>query len=479
LDAPKGTRFFKVLLASPLKSEGTADVRVRTTFTHTLTPLPAEIAQEQPQLVLYKGNLYAYAAYPSDKQVLQIKLATAHIESYTKHKTSSVHEDTVSYGPLENVAALSVSDISVHFENNSPFATMRTMERDIEVSQWGNIAIEEKYLIEHTGARLKGSFSRYDYQRNPNQQSQASFRYITAVLPPTARDIYYRDQIGNVSTSHVREDDNAIIMQVLPRFPLFGGWKTDFYMGYNVPAWQYLSKEDGISFTYVLNVTFGSPFPQVSVDSAVVRVILPEGASNIQWSTPFDIDEEASSTVISYLDTSGRPALLLKKANVVHHHNDYFQVSYRFPAVYMLREPVFLMLAFAAFFAASMAYMRVELSISERVSKAGASSRSGRVGDLINRVVDAYPRLNSVFRSRNDDAITAADKDFQDIQSTLSEIAKEPSLASKANGIEAKLIKFRGLAKKAVKAKDATEARAKLDAQSQELDELVSALSSS
>jgi len=346
----------------------------------------------------------------------------------------------------------------------------------------GNIAIEERYVIEHTGARLKGSFSRYDYQRNPNQQAQSSFRFITAVLPPTARDIYYRDQIGNVSTSHIREDDNNIIMQVLPRFPLFGGWKTDFYMGYNVPAWQYLSKENGISFTYLLNATFGSPFPQVSVDQAVVRVILPEGASNVEWSTPFDIDEESAGTVISYLDTTGRPVLVLKKSNVVHHHNDYFQVSYRFPPIYMLREPVFLMLAFAAFFAASMAYMRVELSISERVAKVGgASQRAGRTGELINKVVDTYSRLNSVYRRGNDEAITAADKDLQDIQNALAEIAKESSLTSKAKDIEAKLIKFRAQAKKAAKAKDdkAPEVRAKLDSQSQELDELVGGLSNS
>jgi len=109
------------------------------------------------------------------------------------------------------------------------------------------------------------------------------------------------------------------------------------------------------------------------------------------------------------------------------------------------------------------------------------SSRSGRLGDLINRVVDSYPRLNSVYRSRNDDAITNADKDLQDIQNTLAEIAKESSLASKAKDIEAKLIKFRAQAKKTAKAKDAaaTEARSKLDSQSQELDELVSNLSSS
>lgn len=39
------------------------------------------------------------------------------------------------------------------------------MERVIEVSHWGNIAVEETFDVSHSGAKLKGSFSRYDYQR--------------------------------------------------------------------------------------------------------------------------------------------------------------------------------------------------------------------------------------------------------------------------------------------------------------------------
>jgi len=40
------------------------------------------------------------------------------------------------------------------------------MTRLIEVSHWGNIAVEETYHVVHSGAVLKGSFSRYDYQRS-------------------------------------------------------------------------------------------------------------------------------------------------------------------------------------------------------------------------------------------------------------------------------------------------------------------------
>jgi oligosaccharyltransferase complex subunit alpha (ribophorin I) len=47
------------------------------------------------------------------------------------------------------------------------------LERWIEISHWGNIAIEDTVEIEHRGALLKGEFSRLDFQmdrRSNNQQ---------------------------------------------------------------------------------------------------------------------------------------------------------------------------------------------------------------------------------------------------------------------------------------------------------------------
>jgi oligosaccharyltransferase complex subunit alpha (ribophorin I) len=55
--------------------------------------------------------------------------------------------------------------MSIHFENNAPFLTITNLERVIEVSHWGNIAVEETIDLKHSGAALKGPFSRYEYQR--------------------------------------------------------------------------------------------------------------------------------------------------------------------------------------------------------------------------------------------------------------------------------------------------------------------------
>ena len=39
----------------------------------------------------------------------------------------------------------------LHFENNGPFIGVVALERIIEVSHWGNIAVEEHVHIKHIG----------------------------------------------------------------------------------------------------------------------------------------------------------------------------------------------------------------------------------------------------------------------------------------------------------------------------------------
>ena len=67
--------------------------------------------------------------------------------------------------------------MEVHFENNRPFLAVTDLKREIEVSHWGNIAVEETLDVRHTGALLKGPFSRYEYQRN--QDGYASVKSFT------------------------------------------------------------------------------------------------------------------------------------------------------------------------------------------------------------------------------------------------------------------------------------------------------------
>lgn len=156
--------------------------------------------------------------------------------------------------------------MKIHYENNTPFLTISSITRTIEVSHWGNIAVEETIDLRHTGAVLKGPFSRYDYQRQSDSgiSSVKSFKVAFSIqgqtrfhcsggncdntilcapqtiLPASAQDVYYRDEIGNISTSHLQVLDDSVEVEVRPRFPLFGGWKTHYLIGYNLPSYEYL-----------------------------------------------------------------------------------------------------------------------------------------------------------------------------------------------------------------------------------------------
>lgn len=63
---------------------------------------------------------------------------------------------------------------------------------------------------------------------------------LQTILPAAAQDVYYRDEIGNISTSHLLVLDDSVEMEIRPRFPLFGGWKTHYIIGYNLPSYEYL-----------------------------------------------------------------------------------------------------------------------------------------------------------------------------------------------------------------------------------------------
>ena len=59
------------------------------------------------------------------------------------------------------------------------------------------------------------------------------------------------------------------------------------------------------------------------------QVVLPEGAGDIRPSTPFPMQTSGDGRKFSYLDTTGRPVLILRKTNLVSDHNKDFSVTYQ------------------------------------------------------------------------------------------------------------------------------------------------------
>ncbi|GMY08770.1 dolichyl-diphosphooligosaccharide--protein glycosyltransferase subunit 1B [Fagus crenata] len=359
-DAPNGTKYFSVSLLKPLSTGETATIEVLYILTHSLEPFPAEISQSESQLVYYRDSAIILSPYDIKQQTTFFKTPSTKLESFTKVEPTNRAGTELKYGPYENCPPHSFSPILVHFENNNPFAVVEELVREVEISHWGNLQITEHYKLVHAGARHKGVFSRVEYQSKPSFSGVSSFKHLLARLPPRVHSAYYRDEIGNISSSHLRTDPRKSELEIEPRYPLFGGWKATFVIGYGLPLEDFLFESpDGRRY---LNFSFGCPLVETVVDKLTIKVVLPEGSKDPSAVVPFAVEQHLE-TKYSYLDIVGRTVVVLEKNNVVPDHNSPFQVYYTFNQVFMLAEPLMLASVFFLLFVTSVAYLHIDLSI--------------------------------------------------------------------------------------------------------------------
>ncbi|KAI6688505.1 hypothetical protein NL676_025333 [Syzygium grande] len=403
---------------------------VSAVFTHSLLPFPEKITQADTQLLVFEESAYFLSPYAVKVQSLTVKLPHPRVESYTKLENTKVQGSEIKYGPYENLAPFSYSPIVNWW-------------REIEVSHWGNVQVTENYNLVHGGSQIKGEFSRLDYQARPHIRGASAFKNLVAKLPPRAHSVYYRDAIGNISTSHLWGDSRKTELEIEPRYPMFGGWRTAFTIGYGLPLQDFLFELDGKRF---LNITFGSPINEIIIDTLIVKVVLPEGSRDISVSAPFPV-KQWQETKFSHLDVIGRPVIALEKSKVVPELDQYFQVYYKFNSISMFREPMMLISGFFLLFVACIVYVHADLSISKssasylaKLQWEEVQSVIQQVDNLVNRCLMVHDKLDASLRdlSRTGDvqACKAARKHADGL---LKELSKElkPLLAILQNSPQA------------------------------------------
>ncbi|XP_073324270.1 dolichyl-diphosphooligosaccharide--protein glycosyltransferase subunit 1 [Pagrus major] len=409
--------FYKVQLPSSLAAGAQLKAKVEMTFSHVLKPFPTHVTQAERQLVVFQGNHYLYSPYPTRSQTTRVRLASKTVESYTKLGNPSKNDEIIEYGPFRDVAPFSEDTMKIHYENNSPFLTISSITRTIEVSHWGNIAVEETIDLRHTGAVLKGPFSRYDYQRQ-SDSGISSVKSFKTILPASAQDVYYRDEIGNISTSHLQVLDDSVEVEVRPRFPLFGGWKTHYIIGYNLPSYEYLYT---LGDQYALKMRLvDHVYDDQVIDFLTVKIILPEGARNIHVDTPYKIDRMPNQLHYTYLDTFGRPVLVATKNNLVEHHIQDVVVHYNFNKILMLQEPLLVVGAFYILFFTVIIYVRLDFAITKDPAaevRMKVASITEQVLTLVNKRLGLYRHMDEVVnrykQSRDTGALNSGRKTLE------------------------------------------------------------------
>eukprot|EP01084_Bolivina_argentea_P178954 309277_1 len=390
-----GYAVYAVRLGDEERSSETLKLNVLLVFTEVLKPLPSTIEQADPHMVLFEVTSLVPSPYETTKQETTLHLVKdSKVVSYSAQKpTKQTQSKKVGFfggikitcGPYEggSTPAWNAGEkLSVHYVTPAMFAKATDVVREIEVSHWGNIAVEESYEVVHNGAKLEGEWARLQFfkQTYMSDTPDSSFTELKAMLPPGAHDLYYRDKIGNVSTSTVTKKRKGVDFTVKPRYPMYGGWSTSWYMGYNLRSEEVLRSKveavGGTKMTYSFTLPFALPFDELWAEAMTVKVILPEFATNIKATVPFKV-EESHSKRFTYLDSprsigGGREVVFLRMRNVVNEHNVPLTVSYDYEPLFVYWKALLLALVFMSLLLIHMVFslcFRGQGSIGRKLAK--------------------------------------------------------------------------------------------------------------
>ncbi|KAJ9667793.1 dolichyl-diphosphooligosaccharide--protein glycosyltransferase subunit 1 [Coniosporium apollinis] len=378
-DTYSPTEFYLIHLPEPLAPSAQQTLSISYTVLSALEPLPASIGQMEQQYVQYTFSAYTPSAYPTSKQKTKIKFPSANIPNYTILPSPNADgtEDpqrqgsTFTYGPYSDIPAGAAELVSVRYEFTKPLIHATLLERDIEVSHWGgNLATEERYWLVNRGATLKNHFSRVQWQMAAYANPPTSaLKELKVPLHVGVTNPYFTDDIGNVSTSRFRSNDREALLELRPRYPVFGGWKYSFRIGWDADLSGYLRRlktGDG----YVLKVPFleGPRMAEgVEYGKVVVRVVLPEGAKNVKYETSVPLVSSDISLHRTFMDTHGRTTLKLTALNLVDEWRDRdIVVTYDYPWTAGFRKPLTIFAAVLVVFAVAWAVGSVDTSIAAR-----------------------------------------------------------------------------------------------------------------
>ncbi|KAH6596303.1 hypothetical protein BASA61_003535 [Batrachochytrium salamandrivorans] len=350
----------------PASSSGKTVLFVHSVYVKTILPYPRKIKQLETQMYEVSGNVHFLSPYKSRKQRTTVKLPNSQdIPTYSQGpKPVTRGAESIVYGPYTNLPELSRSVLYVHYLDTNAVLVAKKYTKRVQVSHWGgNLAVQEDFEVHHQGAELKSHFSRVDFKLTANGHARTNVvKDFTAILPKEARNAYFKDTIGNVSTSHFRKDADSASLWIKPRYPLYGGWKYTWFHGYDVPTSAFLHKDTNTD-SFVLQLPFKTSISHLTAETAKMVVVLPEGANNVKVETSFLADTVSESVVFSYLDSTGCPTVTINKANLIDEHEGLVQITYTYDTMRLLQKPLVVSAYAFGLFIVFIIYARLDFSI--------------------------------------------------------------------------------------------------------------------
>lgn len=349
---------YKVMFPKPLEPGTDITVDIRMDIAGAVKMVPDSIRGLEDQYIRYEGSSYFYSPYKTKAMETTLILGSEDVTS--KKGLIEPFEQTgkrFKMGTYKDVDPLSYNAISLRFKHNKGFLVGENVIRQYYVSHWGSIAAKEEYKVTNAAAKHEGEWSRVDHASRFTSKYGTALGDVWANLPEDATRVVYKDLIGNVTSSHLRQPSKGKRpVQLTFRFPLMGGWHNHFWITYDLILGIY-AKSKGSEHMLTLPV-FPSLDADILCEVLELRILLPEWSHGIEVVEHPSLKFEAQQTVErTTLTLFGRPVLSLKLKMIrsLAKHGSTVRIRYKYNTSFVWVTPVivaaFLFFVFISFIA--------------------------------------------------------------------------------------------------------------------------------
>ncbi|KAG4304201.1 hypothetical protein PORY_002382 [Pneumocystis oryctolagi] len=339
-------KLYTIKLSKPVLPNNFITIEINMAIVNILKPLPPVFSQSQNQYLIWEGFKYSLSFYSTDKQKTHIKIDNKDILSHSQYnENNSINpiwsKPYLIYSFHNIVKPFSKDVIFVHYKYNEPITVIKQLEREIEVSHWGNnIAVKNTYSITNAGVKLKEKFSRIKWNQQLYYNTfHAVISSLKINLKAGTRDTYHVDEIGIVSTSEFVSNPKNTHIIIKPRYPVFGGWNYSCTVGWNLDLNRFLKKKN--SRIYILKIPFIEGPMNAYYENVSVNIILPEGSRILNVISRIPISESRTSIHKTYMDVVGRTSIKLFSKNIIDTvSSEYIFILYDYPIFENFRKPL-------------------------------------------------------------------------------------------------------------------------------------------
>ncbi|GFE52988.1 dolichyl-diphosphooligosaccharide-glycosyltransferase subunit [Babesia ovis] len=309
---------YRLTLDSVVPRGGVVNIRVEHLLGKPYAPLQPGLSLDEQQRVVFVVTTLMVAPYHVELQRTRFSFSEdSRVQLSTAHNYARLHEieeNVFVTGPFENVELLSTGEtMAIEFDFHDSMEFIPQVHKRIRVPVWPGwyyYNVQEEYIVYNDSSKLKGHFSVDKLIRNEQDLSTNSranhVAYMEAIFPEEAMKLRYYDVNGNISRMYLSEDivvPKYKTVDIIPRYPLLGGWKAVFTLDYCLPQshnvdtytahmdtkgqsaiWRHLQAAARWILAYVkgnvitLQVPFYPAIYYMYVQELVVQIVLPPGA---------------------------------------------------------------------------------------------------------------------------------------------------------------------------------------------------------